>query len=101
MTTHTGTQRNESALAGTVTLVLGILFAASVVWTYVLSLTDLVDAPNWVRALGSVWLPVGFGGVPIAYYFARTGEGRNRGRLGVLIGLVSLVAFIALVIAMS
>ena len=101
MTIRTSTKRDESAIAGNVTVALGALFAASVAWTYVLSLTDLVDAPNSVRALGSVGLPIGFGGLPIAYYFARTGEGRNRGRLGVLIGLASLVAFVALVIAVG
>jgi hypothetical protein len=101
MTTHSGVKRRESTLAGTVTLALGILFTASVAYTYVLSLSDTVNPPNWIRALGLAWLPVGFGGIPIAYYIARTGEGRNRGRLGVLIGLAGLVAFIALIIALG
>lgn len=101
MTNHASTRRTASALAGTVALVFGVLFAAAVAYTYVLSLSDTVNPPNWVRALGLVWLPIGFGGVPIAYYFARTGAGRNRGRLGVLIGLVSLLALVALVTAIG
>jgi hypothetical protein len=100
VTTHSGTSES-STVAGTVALALGVLFAVAVACTYVLSLSDAVNPPDWVRALALVWLPIGFGGVPIAYYLARTGEGRNRGRLGVLIGLVGLVAFIALVIAIG
>jgi hypothetical protein len=102
MTTHsTGTTRSGSAVAGSITLALGALFTAAVAYTYALSLSDTFNPPNWVRILGLAWLPLGFGGVPVAYYFARTGEGRRRGRLGVLIGLVGLAAFIGLVIAIG
>lgn len=82
--------------AGTTTLVLGVLFLAATVFTYVLSLSDQVNPPNWVRALGLVWLPIGFFGTPIAYTFARTGEGRFRGRVGVAFALVGLLAFVVL-----
>jgi hypothetical protein len=78
-----------------------VLFAAAVLFTYVLSLSESFNPPDWVRVVGLVWLPIGLGGVPIAYYLARTGEGRARGRLGVLVGIVALVAFIALVIALG
>ena len=103
MTTHAraGAKRIGSAVAGSVTLALGILFTAAVAYTYVLSLSDTFNPPNWVRILGLVWLPIGFGGVPIAYYLARTGEGRRRGRLGLLVGLIGLAAFVALVIAIG
>lgn len=100
MTTHsTGASRSRSVVAGSVTLALGILFTAAVAYTYVLSLSDTFNPPNWVRILGLVWLPIGFGGIPIGYSFARTGAGRQRGRLGVLLGLLGLAAFVALVIA--
>ena len=88
-------------VAGTVSLVLGILFLAATVFTYVLSLTDLVDPPNWVRAAGLVWLPIGFVGTPIAYALARTGPGRDRGRVGLVAGLVGLLAFVLLVLAVG
>lgn len=103
MTTQVGphSRSTSSAPAGTVTLVLGILFSAAVGFTYVLSLSDGVNPPDWVRAIGLVWLPVGFGGVPLGYFIARTGEGRRRAGLGVLIGLVGLVAFVALVVAIG
>jgi hypothetical protein len=102
MTTHsTGATRSGSVVVGSVTLALGILFTAAVAYTYVLSLSDTFNPPNWARVIGLVWLPIGFGGVPIAYYFARTGESRQRGRLGVLIGLVGLAAFVALVITIG
>ena len=87
--------------AGTITLLLGILFTAAVAYTYVLSLSDTFNPPNWVRIIGLVWLPLGFGGVPLGYVIARTGEGRDRARLGVLIGFVGLVAFVALVVALG
>ena len=102
MTSHsTGATRSRSAVAGSVTLALEILFTAAVAYTYVLSLSDTFNPPNWDRIVGLVWLPIGLGGVPIAYSLARTGEGRQQGRLGVLIGLVGLAAFVALVIAIG
>lgn len=103
MTTHTGTAHKQtgSGVAGSVTLALGILFTAAVAYTFLLSLSDTLDPPTWVRAVGLVWLPIGFGGVPIGYYLARTGDGRDRARLGVLIGLAGLVAFTALVLAIG
>lgn len=92
-----------SVPAGTLTLVLGILFAAAVVFTYVLSLSDTFNPPDWVRVVGLVWLPIGFGGIPVGYYLARTGDEltRARARVGAGLGLVALVAFAALVIAIG
>jgi hypothetical protein len=90
-----------SVPAGTITLLLGVLFTAAVAYTYLLSLSDTFNPPNWVRAIGLVWLPLGFGGVPLGYVIARTGEGRDRARLGALIGFVGLVAFVSLVIAIG
>jgi hypothetical protein len=87
--------------AGTVTLVLGLLFSASVAATYVLSLSDVVDPPNWVRAIALVGLPLGLAGVPIAYFFARRTASRDRARVGLGVALVGLVAFVALVIALG
>lgn len=94
-------QDSRSVRAGTLTLVLGVLFAAAVGFTYVLSLSDLVNPPTWVRAIGLVWLPIGLAGTPIGYALARTGEGRGRGRVGVAVALIAAAAFIALVIALG
>ena len=95
-----GTARSSDT-AGTVTLVLGVLFSVSVALTYVLSLSDVVDPPNWTRGIALAGLPIGLAGVPIAYTFARHGSGRDRARLGVAIALVGLVAFVALVLALG
>ena len=73
--TSTGTKRSGSTTAGSVTLALGVLFTAAVAYAYVLSLSAAFNPPIWVRVIGLVWLPIGFGGVPIAYNLARTGEG--------------------------
>jgi hypothetical protein len=88
---HTGSMR-----AGTLTVVLGVLAAAATAFTYVLSLSEAVNPPNWVRVLGLVWLPIGFLGTPITYTLARTGPGRDRGRVGLAIALAGLLAFVAL-----
>lgn len=103
MTTHVGPvgHGSGSVRAGTVTLVLSILFATAVAFTYVLSLSDGVNPPNWVRVIGLVWLPIGFGGTPVAYIVAGRGEGRRLARIGGLIMLVSLIAFVALVVAIG
>ena len=85
-----------SRRAGTVALVLGILFVVATAVAYVLSLSDLVDPPNWVRAMGLVWLPVGLIGVPVAYAGARTGAGRYRGRAGVVLLLAGVLGFVVL-----
>lgn len=90
-----------SVRAGTLTLVFGVVFVAATAFTYVLSLSDTFNPPNWVRILGLAWLPIAFAATPIAYVVARTGPGRTRGRLGVTIGLVGLVAFVALVVAVG
>lgn len=101
MTTHVmpPARATGTGLAGTITLALGILFTAAVAFAFPLSLSDAFNPPDWVRVVGLVWLPVGLGGVPIGYAFARTGPGRDRARLGVVIALVGLVAFTALVIS--
>ena len=93
----------SSLRAGTVALVLGLLFLAATAFTYVLNLTDLVNPPNWARAVGLVWLPIGFVGTPIAYAIARYGPGRTRtrGRVGVALALVGLLAFMVLLYAVG
>lgn len=85
-----------SQRAGNLTLALGVLAVAATAFTYVLSLTDLVDPPNWVRAAGLVWLPLGFFGAPIAYAFARNGPGQHRALLGLGVAGVALAAFVVL-----
>lgn len=90
-----------SDTAGNVTLVLGVLFSFSVAVTCVLSLTDLVDPPSWVRGIALAWLPIGLGGVPISYFFARTGPGRRRARIGIGAAMGGLVAFVVLVVALG
>jgi hypothetical protein len=87
---------NLSAHAGTIALVLGVLFLAATVFTYVLSLSDSVNPPGWVRVLGLVWLPIGFVGTPIAYVLARKGPGRRLGTVGLAIALLGLLAFVVL-----
>lgn len=95
------TVKQGGSVAGSVTLALGVIFTLAVAFAYVLSLSESFNPPDWVRLIGLVWLPIGFGGVSIGYAVARHGTGRDRGRLGVLVGVVGLVAFAALVIALG
>lgn len=87
-----------AAVAGTITLVLGVLFALAVVYTYVLSLADAVNPPDWARVVGLVWLPVGLAGVPVGYYWARGGPREPRAELGLVVALAAALAFVVLVV---
>lgn len=89
-------QDTASERAGTVTLLLAILALAATAFTYVLSLSDVLDPPTWVRAAALVWLPIGISGAPIAYTVARTGGGRRRGEVGLGVAAVALTAFVVL-----
>jgi hypothetical protein len=98
----------ETRTGGTLTLVLGALFAASTVFIFVLSLEVLYDpvfggydVPNWARAVGSAGLPIGFFGTPIAFAAARRGPGRVRAWIGLILMLVALVAFVVLLNVMG
>lgn len=94
-------QSLDTMRSGTLTLISAVLFAAAVAFTYVLSLSEPFNPPNWVRAVGLVWLPIGLAGVPIGYVVARIGDGRQRATVGVLIAVVALMAFVGLVVALG
>jgi Na+/serine symporter len=90
-----------SVRAGTIAVVLGLVFLAATAYTYALSLGEAFNPPQWARVLGLMWLPVGLVGTPVAYSLARSGAGRDRGRAGLLLVLVGVVAFVALVVAVG
>jgi hypothetical protein len=94
-------QNIGSMRAGTATVVLGILLVAAVAYASVLSLSESFNPPHWIRVVGLLGLPIGFCGVPIAYAIARTGEGRARGRVGVVVTILGLAGFTALLIALG
>ncbi|WP_404386541.1 hypothetical protein LL946_08190 [Knoellia locipacati] len=85
-----------SARAGTVALVAGAVTLAATAFTYVLSLSDVIDPPNWLRILGIVWMPLGFVATPILCAVARLGPGRQRAGVGLALALAGLVAFVVL-----
>lgn len=87
-----------AAVAGTITLVLGILFALAVGYAYVLSLAETVNPPDWARVVGLLWLPVGLAGVPVGYYWARGGPREPRAELGLVVALAAALAFVVLVV---
>lgn len=98
MTTDNRRTRGDtgSERAGTITVVLGALALAATVFTYVLSLSEDFNPLGWVRAVGLVWLPIGFFGAAFAYIAARKGSGRRRGMIGLTLAGVGLVAFVVL-----
>lgn len=73
-----------------------MLAVAATVFTYVLSLRDGFNPSGWVRVVGLIWLPIGYFGAAIAYTVARKGPGRRRGRFGLTIAGVGIVAFVVL-----
>lgn len=73
MTHSTSTRGDCSERAGTLAVVLGALALAATVFTYLLSLSENFNPPGWVRAVGLVWLPIGFFGTAFAYMVARRG----------------------------
>jgi hypothetical protein len=103
MTLDTRTTDNPdlSARAGNLALVLGVAFAISTVLIFVMSMTDVMDPPNWLRALLLSGIPLGFFGVPLSFAVARPGAGRQRGLIGVWLAVASLAAFVALLFAMG
>lgn len=88
-----------SERAGLATVVFAALFAAATAYTFALSLSESFNPPNWLRVLGLVWLPIGLAGAAVSYTVARTGPGRTAGRLGLLVLLLSVVAFVVLLFA--
>ena len=76
-----------SERASTLGLVFGIAFALSTVLTYVLSLTEVIETPNWLRALMLAGIPLGFFGVPWSFAVARNGAGRRRGLVALLFAM--------------
>lgn len=94
---HPHTPDNAGARrAGNLTVGLGVLALAATGFAYVLSLTDLIDPPNWIRIAGLVWLPGGLFGAPIAFVFTLRGPGRHRAVLGLGVAGVALAAFVVL-----
>lgn len=90
-----------AAVAGHVTLVLGVLFALAVAYAYALSIGDGIDPPDWARVAGLLWLPVGLAGVPVGYYWARGGPREPRAELGLVLALAAALAFVVLVVILG
>ena len=68
-----------AAVAGTVTLVLGTVFALAVAYAFVLSLGSSVDPPDWARVAGLVWLALAASALAFSLYFPvvrKIGPGR-------------------------
>lgn len=97
--TGPGTQVHDASDgAGTVALVLGVLFVVSTVLVFLMSLTSVIGRSNWIRVPMTAGIPLGLFGVPIAYVVARKGSGRRRGRLGLALVGVALVPFTVLLL---
>ena len=94
--TRTARDTKGTERAGTIALALGVLALAATVYTYVLSLSEDVNPPDWLRIAGLVWLPLGFFGTPVAYALARNGAGRHRAQIGLALAGLGLLAFGAL-----
>jgi hypothetical protein len=81
-----------AAVAGNVTLVLGVLFALAVPYAWALGRGDLIDPPSWARVAGLLWIPVGLVGAPVGYHRARGGPREGRAELGLVLTLAAALA---------
>jgi hypothetical protein len=79
----------DTRRSGLVSVVCGVVAVLALVWTWVLSVSDVLDPPDWVRIPGILLMPAALVVGLAAALQARQGNGRRHGTVG--LGLVALV----------
>lgn len=83
-----------TARMGKASIVLGLVGLASLAWLWVISATSF-DPPQWLRILGSSFLPVGlFGGLATATLGMLREDGKATSKVGLLLAAVTVVLFV-------
>lgn len=97
MATHTQHLHHAPGRAATAVLVLGIIAALSGVLTGLLSFTDTLDPPGWVRVAMTTGLPIGILGAPSVWFLAPAARREPMTIVGMGLVVVTLAAFIVMV----
>jgi hypothetical protein len=84
-----------SRVAGTVSLLGGVVALAALMWVWVLSATPL-DPPGWLRVLGSTFLPVGLALATGAGLAGLRGPGRVPALTGLALAAATVLGLVVL-----
>ena len=94
VTTETPTRDTERS--GLLSIAFGVLALVGLGWTWVLSVSEVVDPPNWIRIPGILLLPAGLIAAVAFGLQARQGTGRERGLVGLVLAAASVLVFVVL-----
>ena len=95
-TVATETLTRDTQRSGLLSIVFGVLALLGLGWTWVLSVSDVLDPPNWVRIPGILLMPAGLIAAVAFGLQARQGTGRQRGTVGLVLAALVVLAFVAL-----
>lgn len=95
-TTAQVTPARDTRRSGLVSIVFAVLALSGLVWTWVLSVSDALDPPNWVRIPGILLMPAALIVALAAGLQARQGTGRTRGNVGLALAALVVLAFVVL-----
>lgn len=90
------TPTRDTERSGLLSIVFGALALLGFVWTWVLSVSDVLDPPNWIRIPGILLMPVALVAAVAAGLQARQGTGRRRGDVGLVLAALVVLAFVVL-----
>ena len=94
VTSETPTRDTERS--GLLSIVFGVLALLGLAWTWVLSVSDVLDPPSWIRIPGILLMPAALIAALAAGLQARQGTGRRRGDVGLVLAGLVVLAFVVL-----
>lgn len=97
MSTHASHLHQPASPGGRAILVLGVLAVVSAALTALLSFTNTLDPPEWVRIVMTSGIPVGTIGVAVVWVLAPDSRREVATKVGLALVALSLVALIVMV----
>lgn len=91
------TTMSTSGVAGRVATLFAAIGAAAMVFVWVISTSDELDPPEWVRIVGSLLVPIGLVGAVGAGIVGLRGSGRSWAVAGIALAAIVVVVFVVLV----
>ena len=86
----------DTRRSGLVSIVCGVVAVLALLWTWVLSVSDVLDPPDWVRIPGILLMPMALVVGGAAALQARQGTGRRRATVGLGLLALTVLGFIVL-----